>query len=256
MFYENLKRHTKSYARRLVPAKLREQRNIRIIKNQEPLLQKIIPLIEKDKCAIDIGAHQGTYTSVFKSFASSVVAFEPIPENIAILRTKFNKSIEIHECALGESQGQVTIYIPHVDSKDITTRASVVEDANIGFEQTEVRVDMYSLDHFNIENVGIVKIDTEGNELEVIKGGINTIRKWRPLLVIEIEERHHPGESWNIINFVERLGYKAEFFKDQALHPINEFDFDKMQNIENLKHPCGPTKGEYINNFVFMPESV
>ena len=49
---------------------------------------------------------------------------------------------------------------------------------------------MEKLDNIQIKNIGFIKIDVEGHELEVIKGAKETINKYNLILLVEIEKRH------------------------------------------------------------------
>ena len=75
-----------------------------------------------------------------------------------------------------------------------------------------------------------MKIDVEGHEKNVITGGRNLIKKCKPNLLIEIEERHSDDKTENIINYVNNLGYKSYEF------PINfrqrDFGKSKIPKIE------------------------
>jgi hypothetical protein len=93
----------------------------------------------------------------------------------------------------------------------------------------------------------------EGHELEVLQGAEETVRRNRPALIVEIEERHHPGRSWEIIDYVKRWGYEVRYFKDGNLMPAESIDFAAMQKPERLKPAKGLAQRDYINNFVFVP---
>jgi hypothetical protein len=75
--------------------------------------------------------------------------------------------------------------------------------SNVEFdEHLEVVVRTQTLDAFvtdqGIERLDFVKADVEGAELRVLEGGVDAIERFRPKVLLEIEERH-----------VERFGYRA-----------------------------------------------
>ena len=60
--------------------------------------------------------------------------------------------------------------------------------------------------------VSIIKIDVQGNELDVLKGSLNTIKKDRPALIIEIEEKFFSNPVRNraeIAKIFKEFGYKC-----------------------------------------------
>jgi FkbM family methyltransferase len=174
---------------------------------------------------------------------------------MAELLRRRNPAIEVHACALGDAAGHFTLYVPHLDGRPVFSRASLHQDANPGFENRAITVQVRRLDEFEFQNVSVLKIDVEGHERSVLDGALDTIKRSKPVLVIEIEERHHPGQSWDMIRMVEGLGYAAHFAdaNTHALRPVAEFDFATMQNVANLKSALGAPGGMYINNFMFTP---
>jgi hypothetical protein len=67
--------------------------------------------------------------------------------------------------------------------------------------------------------ISFVKIDVEGHELEVLRGGIETLRRHRPNLLIEIEQRHSPVPIFHTLDFLASLGYAGEFLDDKRHTP-------------------------------------
>ncbi len=95
-----------------------------------------------------------------------------------------------------------------------------------------------------------MKIDVEGHENKVIEGGINTIKKFMPLILIEIEERHTGVEASKTINKLISLGYDCIFLKNGILENYEKFSFKVHQN----KNYIGTDK--YICNFFFVPKKI
>ena len=123
----------------------------------------------------------------------------------------------------------------------------------LGFDVERMIVPVQRLDDFRFSNVGAVKIDVEGHEEEVLLGARETITANKPVLFVEIEERHHPGRSVDIIAGIVALGYDSFYVDDQNhLVDASHFDFVALQDSSNLKRPFGEATAIYINNFVFL----
>ena len=60
----------------------------------------------------------------------------------------------------------------------------------------------------------IIKIDVEGHELNVLKGAVNTIKKHKPMILIEI----HQFENSEIPEFIESLGYDKPDERPEAMY--------------------------------------
>ncbi|SNT36751.1 methyltransferase, FkbM family [Tropicimonas sediminicola] len=90
------------------------------------------------------------------------------------------------------------------------TGLGTLEPANklAGFSSIEqVDVETRRLDSFDIRDLGFIKIDVEGHELEVLQGGKETLARETPVLLIEIEERHRPDALETVSDFLAGFGY-------------------------------------------------
>ena len=202
---------------------------------------------------IDVGANRGCYSFHLKGHASRVIAFEPIPElcqQIAL----YNPEVEVRQVALSDETGSTLLHVPTRGEHVIFTRASLNSRANGGFNLKNIRVETARLDDYRFEEVGAIKIDVEGHELSVIRGATRTILTARPLLLVEIEERHNPGEAQHVIDHIVDLGYECFYFgPDGSLIPAESFDFGYFQSIDNLPDPVHGGGGLYVNDFMFVP---
>jgi FkbM family methyltransferase len=62
-----------------------------------------------------------------------------------------------------------------------------------GIPHSTVTVDVATLDSFHLDEVGFIKADVEGHELPVLRGATETLRRWRPTILTEVEEHRSPG---------------------------------------------------------------
>ncbi|MCD8497225.1 MAG: FkbM family methyltransferase [Alphaproteobacteria bacterium] len=222
----------------------------------EATLKHIKEFLDPEKIAVDVGGYVGTYSTFFAMHSQKVYVFEPVQQLAQQIKNKLRDKVEVQACALSDVSGEVLkFYVPQSMGKYVLSRCSLNATANPGLEQVEVQVPVKRLDDYNLENVSILKIDVEGAEWGVLKGALETIKKSHPALVVEIEERQHPGQSMDIVNWVRDLGYEAFIVHDveDRLMPVEDLDFKVHQDPKNLKDPFGPMKGIYLNNFVFKP---
>ena len=222
-------------------------------------LKIIKQLCNPYKASLDVGTNDGTITLFLCKFSSHAYCFEPIPRWSEYLRQKFNGcNVTVEECALGNSDGYLCMNIPYVSGQKWETRGSLIKDFEneliFGEKVTDVErltVRTRRLDDFNISNIGFIKIDVEGFEFEVLKGGENTIKKEMPNMFIEIEQRHHKKDSiYDIFQYVVNLGYFAYFIHNGKIKAIEEFNLEKMQKEDDEK------TDDYIHNFIFSPISI
>lgn len=165
------------------------------------------------------------------------------------MKVLFNwENLTIEHLALSDSAGTVTLYIP--SNKEINASspgATIVEHKEkLNFGLTE-EVSTETLDSYCSRNSTIphfLKIDVEGNELRIFKGGVETLKKYKPKIHVEIEERHIGREQvLETFKFMESLGYTGNMLYGLNRIPIAEFSFEKYQNTDD--------KLNYCNNFIF-----
>ena len=126
--------------------------------------------------AVDVGAHVGLWTRILAMEFAAVAAIEPMPEHAECLRlnTAHQPNVTLHELALGEEvAGKLSF--ERSEEGIATARVAVFGDC----------VPACRLDDLSLSGVDFLKIDCEGYELFVVRGGEETIRRDRPTVVIE-----------------------------------------------------------------------
>lgn len=215
-------------------------------------------LCRSDRDALDIGANEGCYIHFMRGKAKHVHAFEPVPWLADRLTHKFGPDLRVHPVALSDAAGEATLSVPMVDGRLETGLSTLADPVSLkGVEQRTLAVQVRLLDEVYDGSAGLIKIDVEGHEEAVLAGGLGTIARCRPNLLIEIEERHTPGAIGRIRDLLDSLGYQGHFIRDGRVFPIEAFDPLTMQRSEDIAR-FGPGDSRrsfsaYINNFLFLP---
>jgi len=213
----------------------------------EPELPLVPALCRKDAVALDIGANEGFFAHHLLPHAKSVIAFEPLPQMLARLRQRYAGKMVIHGVILSDREGQGELKYPaggYMSATIAETNSAALES---GRDIETVIAPMTTLDSFSLTNVGFVKIDVEGHEEAVLHGGVETLMREKPNLMIEIEDRHAPGSRARVSTFLHNLGYCGFYLDGKQILPIAQFDPRSDQVRQNGK------AGKYINNFLFFP---
>ena len=139
--------------------------------------RRSIELCSKRGTALDIGANVGLWGRDLVDNFAKFVAFEPV----AVFRECLEKNVVgsnffISPLALGDHDTQATMIITEGNSGH-----SHLDPATLGTGDVQV----VKLDNLNIENVDYIKIDCEGYEYRVLQGAEQTVKRWRPIMVIE-----------------------------------------------------------------------
>ncbi|MFM5945940.1 MAG: FkbM family methyltransferase, partial [Dolichospermum sp.] len=104
---------------------------------------------------------------------------------------KFNKNINVYDCALSNSTSTVELNIPILRGKIRTTLSTgLASFSKPEVEHKILSVSVNCLDEYNFQDVVFIKIDVEGHESKVIEGAEMTILRDHPIILIEIEQRH------------------------------------------------------------------
>jgi FkbM family methyltransferase len=211
--------------------------------------------IIKGQTILDIGAHKAGYLYfMLKQVGNNgkIFAFEPqsnLYKYIKKIKGLFKwDNVTIEHLALSDSSGTTTLYIPtNRVSKASSPGATIVEHKdNTSLGMTE-NVSTETLDSYcNRNNIkpDFLKIDVEGNELRVFHGGVDTLKKYKPKIIVEIEARHVGQEKvLETFRFMESLGYNGHILHGLERIRLTNFSFDKYQNTNDMKN--------YSNNFTF-----
>ena len=191
---------------------------------------------------IDVGSNVGSWSDYATNKFENIYAFECNKDLYRYLKKKFsNKKIEIINEALGNYRGENEFYIPIHNGNVQEARASLIKPQNKNYEKQTIKVN--TLDNHNFNNVKCIKIDVEGAELEVLLGGINTIKKFTPVIIIEIEDRHNKNTSSDVFNFFTDLNYFCYVILDGQ---ISKLEIEKFNHIQ---------ENQLAHNFIFIHDS-
>ncbi|MBD3340540.1 MAG: FkbM family methyltransferase [Candidatus Lokiarchaeota archaeon] len=153
-------------------------------------------LINKD--FLDCGAYMGDSALIFEKEykASRIFSFEPVPDNYQYLLKLISlnnlKNVIPIQKGLGEFPGK--------EKYCALVFCSRVEDD--GSEEMEIiKIDDF-VSKKNLD-VGLIKMDVEGYELEALKGAEYTIKKFKPILLISIY--HNPEEMFESKDFLQKI---------------------------------------------------
>jgi FkbM family methyltransferase len=170
---------------------------------------EVKPYLKGCKVALDIGARWGEWTRLLQKDFKHIYCFEPIRKrNQLINENCVTDNVTLYSCCLGEKIENVDMHGGCIFNRDLKGMEKKASRVNKISTQQSIR-----LDDLNINGVDFIKIDVEGYELPVIKGGINTIKKHRPVICLEQNgsERKWRGADKNeAMDFLVSIGMKVE----------------------------------------------
>lgn len=205
-------------------------------KDESDMIEKLICFENEKKVFFDIGANIGWYSiMVAKSNRNILVnSFEPIPKTFSSLKgnVKLNSlpNISIHNFGFSDKSGEFDFYY-YPEGSGNASSANVTGRSDVEVVKCKVK----TLDEYvNASNVQIdfIKCDVEGAELLVFKGGLNIIKKNKPIIFSEILRKWSEKFNYNpneIFNFFRDLGYKAFTVKNDYLEVFGDMDKNTLE---------------------------
>jgi len=148
--------------------------------SEKVLTNYMIP--KHNGCFIDVGANIGVWTFFVAKKGVTVHAFEPSPRPYKVLKKTAESypNVRVYPYALGEDNYEAFLNLHFQSGHD----GLVIKGQD--FSGMKIKVPVRKLDSFNFKNVGLVKIDTEGFEVPILKGMTKTVKKSKPRLIIEV----------------------------------------------------------------------
>ena len=144
---------------------------------------------------IDVGANVGQSAIRFRSVFPNarIISLEPIsPTFDKLIKNTAGLGIECHLLALGPANEHATMYL--TSFSETNSLVPPVEEDKLGTQEVEVQRLDYFLHQEKIDTVDLLKIDAEGFDFEVLKGGVEALGQGRIRFVM-IEVSFHPGDD-------------------------------------------------------------
>lgn len=156
---------------------------------QEPVRRKSLWFVKDKGVALDIGANIGLWSRDLCQQFKTVVAFEPVEQfrNCLNLNAMYS-NLTIEACALGEYESHIQMIVTEGN-----TGHSHVDQTSMG----RGTIPMRTLDSFGYMQIDYIKIDCEGYELPIIKGAEETIKRCKPVIVVEQKLHEDTGKTVN-----------------------------------------------------------
>ena len=181
------------------------------------ILRVLPEYITRDRLTIDVGGNSG-YQTYFHAQHNNVVTYEPVPELFEVLQSNLKgiDNVTLINKAVTNNNKDVQLFVD-VNRLSMTSQAPLVESETI-------TVPGVALDNENHTNVGFIKVDVEGYELDVLEGAIKLIERDRPTMMVEVYQ------PW-----CDKIGFSSEtifeFFVDRD-YRILYYDCDQTKMIE------------------------
>lgn len=229
----------------------RIQRRIFAKKSHELETERhILKFAKEATCFVDIGANIGYFSLMLahKFPNLPVISFEPNPNNIHFLKKNIElnqlKNITLNEICLADKVGQVEFAVPPLNESG-WGRIGGTSTPLKGF--TKVIAKCETLDHmleqgeFEKVKPSLLKMDIEGFEELALRGAESFLKKFKPILCIELNDPcllENGSSSQNVMKYLSTLGYESFII-----------------NGEDLEKTSVPKEDYKFLNYFFIPKN-
>lgn len=213
-------------------------------------IQLLEKYLKEGSTFLDIGANIGLMSVIASKQVGAngiVYAVEANPNTVPILQTNIDlnacKNVEVIPVALSDASGTAVLF----ENWEVNRGgASLISQSN---EEQGFDVKMERLDDLFDENtpVQLVKIDVEGFEPQVLRGGMNWLRKQQPVFIIEVSEKREkevgpsPAEVMELVQTIgEYSFYKQKGTKERRGKLVEIKSAADLPNHDNII--CVPQK--------------
>jgi FkbM family methyltransferase len=197
---------------------------------------------------LDIGANVGFYAvflgrvlgtdSVLHCFEPLPSAFDQLEKNVKL--NNLRDRVFTHSLALSDSPGTATLHIPQVSGTSATSMRNLhPEEATYSQDIETQTLDNWATAN-GVKRVDLIKIDVEGAERLVLRGGWSLISEHRPVIFAELLRKWSAGFGYHpqqVVQELRDLGYRC-FAVGSVLREIDVIDEDTVET-----------------NFVFITDS-
>ena len=173
--------------------------------HQRETLELLLRLVGKESIVVDIGAHVGTLTVPLARAAKHVIAFEPAPLTFALLEQNVAQNrvdVDARNKGLGAVEGRASLLVRDASNAGAQTLHIGEGPLTLGVLDREVA------------HADLIKIDAEGMELDILKGGARLITDDHPIILCEVhlsQLRSHRASPAKLERFFRLRGYTLYF---------------------------------------------
>jgi FkbM family methyltransferase len=178
-------------------------------RSREPELALLPALVPPGSTAVDVGAHRGLYAYHLSRLVGPqgrVYCIEPQRDLAAYLERALPRAAVIN-AALSDRAGSASLSIPIHAGHRVPGHATLEHSFDGGLDTT---VALTRLDDLPLEgDIRLIKIDVEGHELAVVRGGLEVLARHRPALIMETDERNDRSRETrpSLLATLKDLGY-------------------------------------------------
>jgi len=210
-----------------------------LFNTHEPLNTKLFAQnLKEGMICFDIGANIGYYTlleSKIVGDSGKIIAIEPSPVNFKQLQKNIQNenanNVELYQMAGGDKNGTLKFLLdPHSNlSRIISKEESEKISGNI-IDVPVKKLDSF-LDELSIKSLDLIRMDVEGYEFNILEGMKNSIKKFKPMIQMEVHTRILGNEkTQKLLEWLLEENYEVIYYITRQL------DCPSVGDMDDVKH--------------------
>lgn len=196
---------------------------------EEPCLRVLRRILQPGGAFMDAGANIGLFTlnaSRAVGATGRVLSFEPAPPNIEAVRTNLQingiHNVGLVTCGLGDAECDLPLGLPEGGNRGMFAVgvAAGPQTFTIRIRRMDDVVREQGLDRLDL-----IKMDIEGSEHAALSGGLETLKRFHPAILIELNDaalRARGSSAAGVRGLLEGLGYRGWLISRRGLQPLSQ----------------------------------
>lgn len=206
-------------------------RKILLEKRYEPeIVSIILKHLDPSKDAINVGANIGLYANLLASNIQSnckVLAVEPTPSAFSFLKGNLERNGNTSKVILfngiaTNAAGNYNINIVP-GNEEYSSLGEMAHSGVVNKDFITVEVQGDTIDNLVSKNgldPGVIVIDVEGAEFHVLKGAVETLKKFHPIIITELDDNllsKQDSDSLQVLEFLVKMNYRVTNSEDKKI---------------------------------------
>jgi FkbM family methyltransferase len=201
-------------------------------------------VLEPGMTVVDVGANEGLFTLIGASCVGDrgrVLALEPSSREFDWLTANIELNrlgnVEAFRLALHDHAGMTQLTRAGFGHEGYNAIGDRIASPEVSAAGTEV-VELETLDGFvsaqDLERLDVVKLDAEGCEALIVEGGLETLRRFQPILLMEVVPDHLAAQGSTVGGLLDMLGelaYRVWIFNGDGLLRLRSDDEPLSVNV-------------------------
>lgn len=173
-----------------IPHKEEEDIAIEVISNEVDYIDEVMEYVHKRNACVQAGGHVGMYPIKLSKYFKTVYTFEPNDSNYECLVknvSSYPNIVTINKGLSNKTTEELFLVDESPDGRK-NSGAAFVKDGD--FDLPSFTKEVVRIDDVITEEINFIQLDVEGHEYEVLQGAAETIKKYKPIIMVEGHIKH------------------------------------------------------------------